>query len=206
LAYTTRTKTPVPPSNAPYPELDANERALAEVTSRGETAVLTQSRLVIAGRDGESSTALAHIASLRVRFERLPRAIVSGLVLACIAALLFAVSGPTRAFLLAQGASIEASARQDAAKVAEGEGGVAPALARGAHALARAAQVIPWVGALLLALGLVNLARGVLGRTVVTVHAGGGELELVRLGRSRPIEAFVKEVGRHLPAPAPTRR
>ena len=27
-------------------------------------------------------------------------------------------------------------------------------------------------------------------------------VELVRAGRSRPIEEFVKEVGRHLPAPA----
>jgi hypothetical protein len=42
----------------------------------------------------------------------------------------------------------------------------------------------------------------VLGRTVVTVFAGGGELELVRIGRSRAIEEFVREVGRHLPAPA----
>jgi hypothetical protein len=48
----------------------------------------------------------------------------------------------------------------------------------------------------------VNLARGLLGRTVVTIFAGGGELQLMRLGRSRPIEDFVKEVGRHLPAPA----
>ncbi len=189
---------------APYPQLDAGERTLAEVTSRGETAVLTQRRLVVAGRDGESSTALAHIASLRVRFERLPRAILSGLVLAAVAALLFAVTGPSRAFLLGQAASLEASVRQEASQPG-GEGGLAPTLARGALTLAAATRVIPWLAALLLTLGLIHLVRGVLGRTVVTVHAGGGELELVRVGRSPAIEEFVKEVGRHLPAPAGTR-
>ena len=186
---------------APYPQLDTGERALAEVVSRGETAVLTQRRLVIAGRDGESSTALAHIASLRVRFERLPRAALAGLALLAVAAALFAAAGPVRAFFLAQATTLETNARQEQASGAAGEAGLPPVLARIATSLAGAARVLPWLGLLALALGALQLGRGLLGRTVVTVFAGGGELELVRLGRSRPIEDFVKEVGRHLPAP-----
>jgi hypothetical protein len=187
---------------APYPQLDAGEHTLAEVSSRGETAVLTQRRLVIAGGDGESSTALAHIASLSVRFERLPGAILSGLVLAAVAALLFAVAAPVRTFLLAQGASLEASVRQEQAQTATADASLSSALSRIAGSLASAARAIPWFGLFFLLLGAVNLARGLLGRTVVTIFAGGGELQLMRLGRSRPIEDFVKEVGRHLPAPA----
>lgn len=190
---------------APHPQLDSGERTLAEVVSRGETAVLTQRRLVISGRDGESSTALAHIASLRVRFERLPRAMLSGLVLLAVAAALFAAAGPLRAFFLAHAAGLEASARQEQAQGASGESSLPAVLARIAGSLAGAARSLPWFALLVLALGSVQIGRGLLGRTVVTVFAGGGELELVRLGRSRPIEDFVKEVGRHLPAPASPR-
>lgn len=174
---------------------------MAEVTSRGETAVLTQKRLVITGRSGESSTALAHIASLRVRYERLPRAIVSGVLLAALAAFLLAVASPVRMLFLNQSASLEASVRQEQAQGAAGDAGLPSVLSRIAASLANAARLIPALGWLIGALGLFNLVRGVLGRTVVTVFAGGGELELVRLGRSRPIEEFVREVGRQLPAP-----
>lgn len=187
---------------APYPQLDAGERMLAEVASRGETAVLTQRRLVIAGRDGESSTALAHIASLSVRFERLTGAILSGLVLAAVAALLFAVAGPVRGFFLAQGASLEASVRQEQAQTAAADASLSSALSRIAGSLAAASRAIPWFGAFFLLLAAVNLARGLIGRTVVTIFAGGGAIDLTRTGRSRPIEDFVKEVGRHLPGPA----
>jgi hypothetical protein len=196
---------PVLTLKAPYPQLDNGERALAEVVSRGETAVLTHRRLVIAGRDGESSTALAHIASLRVRFERLPRAMVSGLVLLALAAALLSVAAPVRAFFLVQATSLEASVRQEQAQGAAGEAGLPSVLSRVAASLAGAARALPWLGLLAAALGALQLGRGLLGRTVVTVFAGGGELELVRLGRSRPIEDFVKEVGRHLPAPASPR-
>jgi hypothetical protein len=195
----------VPFQKPSYPQLESGERTLAEVVSRGETAVLTHKRLVISGRDGESSTALAHIASLRVRYERLPRAVFSGLVLLAVAALLFAITSPLRTFLVAQGASLEAAARPEATQNASDDSSLPHVLARIASSLAGATRVIPWFGALLLAFGLINLVRGVLGRTVVSIFAGGGELELVRVGRSRPIEAFVKEVGRNLPAPAAPR-
>jgi hypothetical protein len=196
---------PVLTLKAPYPQLDSGERALAEVVSRGETAVLTHRRLVIAGRDGESSTALAHIASLRVRFERLPRAMLGGLVLLAVAAALFSAAGPVRAFFLAQATSLETNVRQEQAQGAAGEAALPSVLSRLAASLAGAARGLPWLGLLAAALGALQLGRGLLGRTVVTVFAGGGELELVRLGRSRPIEDFVKEVGRHLPAPASPR-
>lgn len=189
----------LPAARPPYPQLDPGERTLAEVTSRGETAVLTHKRLVIAGRHGESSTALAHIATLRVRYERLPRAIAAGFVLAVVAAMLFAAASPVRTFLLQQSASLEANGRQEQGQ--GGEAGLAPALSRIAGALADAARIIAPLAWLALAGALFNLGRGLLGRTVVTVFAGGGELELVRAGRSRPIEEFIREVGRQLPAP-----
>jgi hypothetical protein len=195
----------VPLFKAPYPQLDPGERTLAEVASRGETAVLTHRRLVIAGRDGESSTALAHIASLRVRFERLPRAIFSGLMLLAVASILYGISGPVRGFLVAQGAALEAAPRAEATQGAADDTSLSHMLGRIAGSAARAMRAVPWFAALLALFGVVNLVRGLLGRTIVSVYAGGGELELVRLGRSRPIEAFVQEVGRHLPAPTAVR-
>ncbi len=189
-------------SKSPHPQLDAGERTLAEVSSRGETAVLTQRRLVIAGHDGESSTALAHIASLSVRFERLQGAIISGLVLAAIAALLFAVASPVRTFFLSQATSLDASVRQEQAQAPASDASLSSALSRVSESLASASRSIPVFGVFFLVLGALNLGRGVYGRTVVTIFAGGGEVQLVRAGRNRPIEDFVKEVGRQLPAPA----
>ena len=189
-------------SKPPHPQLDTGERTLAEVTSRGETAVLTQRRLVIASPDGESSTALAHIASLSVRFERLQGAILSGIVLAAIAALLFAAASPVRAFFLAQSTSLDASARQEQAQSTASDASLSSALARISGSLASASRSIPVFGVFFLVLGALNLGRGVYGRTVVTIFAGGGEVQLVRAGRNRPIEEFVREVGRNLPGPA----
>jgi hypothetical protein len=189
-------------SKPPHPHLDAGERTLAEATSRGETVVLTQRRLVIASADGESSTALAHIASLSVRFERLHGAILSGIVLAALAALLFAVASPVRTFFLTQSTSLEASVRQEQAQAAASDASLASALSRISGSLASASRSIPVFGVFLLVLGALNLGRGVYGRTVVTVFAGGGEVQLVRAGRNRPIEDFIKEVGRNLPGPA----
>ncbi len=189
-------------SKPPHPQLDAGERTLAEATSRGETVVLTQRRLVIAGADGESSTALAHIASLGVRFERLPGAILSGIVLAAIAAVLFAVASPVRTFFLNQSTSLDASVRQEQTQAGTGDASLSSALSRVSGSLASASQSIPVFGVFFLVLGAINLGRGVYGRTVVTIFAGGGEVQLVRAGRNRPIEDFVKEVGRNLPGPA----
>jgi len=43
---------------------------------------------------------------------------------------------------------------------------------------------------------------GAIGRTVVTVAAGGAEVEFAKRGNSRPLQDFVTEVGRQLPGPA----
>jgi hypothetical protein len=190
------------PPKPPYPQLDAGERTVAELASVGETAVLTDRRLIVASRAGESSTALAHIATLRVRYEQLPRAILGGLVLAAIAALLLAIATPVRTFLLNQSVAMENSARQEKERPEAEGSSVSGMLARIAGSLASAARILSPFGWVLALLAAVNLVRGIVGRTVVTVFAGGGELEMVRFGRNRRIEEFVKEVGRNLPGPA----
>jgi hypothetical protein len=62
--------------------------------------------------------------------------------------------------------------------------------------------VFPVAGWLLLLIGLARIVIGAIGRTVVTVAAGGAEVEFAKRGNSRPLQDFVTEVGRQLPGPA----
>lgn len=182
------------------PQLDANERALAEVKLGGDTAVLTDRRVVVAGRNLEQSLPLAHIGLVRVRFEYIVSDIVFGVVAILIAAVLFAIASPVRTFFLNQSTGLEAAVRQERENP-----GDAPGLAHGVQrlvgALATVAGAIPFVAWLALVLAAVKIALGVIGRTVVTLTAGGGEVALTKRGRDRLLHEFIAEVGRQLPGP-----
>jgi hypothetical protein len=182
------------------PELAANERVLAEVALGGDTAVLTDRRVVVAGRNLEQSLPLAHIGLVRVRFERTIRDIVFGVVAILVAVALFAIASPVRTFFLNQSTGLEAAVRQERENP-----GDAPGLAQGvqqlAGALATVAGAIPVVAWLTLVLAAAKIAIGIIGRTVVTLTAGGGEVALSRRGRDQLLHDFIAEVGRHLPGP-----
>ncbi len=189
-----------PPPDSP--QLAAGERAIADAALGRESAVLTERRLIIAGRAAESSVALAHIARVAVRFERSPAAIVSGALLIGVAILLFAIATPMRIFFLAQVVALEPSVRQERANAGAEGGGIAQGMQRIMSGLARASRAMPLLAGLALVFGLLRIALGVLGRTVMCVGTGGGEFELARRGRQPLLEEFAREVGRHLPAAA----
>lgn len=201
---------PVPP-----PRLAPGERVVTEVAlGRGDTAVLTDRRVLVVGRNFERSLPLAHLALVHVRFERIVGEIVAGGIAIVLALILFAVASPVRTFFLNQALSLESAAAQEraSASASAGEGqepappaqgqGLAQGLQKLMGGLAAAARAIPLVGWLLLAFAAAKIALGIFGRTVVVFTAGGSELTFRRRGRDRLLREFITEVGGHLPGPA----
>ena len=193
---------------APTPQLAPGERLVTEAAlGRGDTAVLTDRRVLVVGRNFERSLPLAHLALVHVRFERIVGELVTGLIAVLLAMVLFAVAAPVRAFFLNQALSLEAAAAQERAGASPDEGQEpAPSLAQGLQklmrSLAAAARTLPPLGWLLLVLAAAKIALGIVGRTVVVFTAGGSELTLARRGRDRLLREFISEVGGHLPGPA----
>jgi hypothetical protein len=186
-----------------YPQLAGAERVIVEVPLGAETAVLTDRRLVVGGNAGERSFALGQIAMVQARFERVMGEIVRGGVFILIAAILFAVTGPTRTLLLNLGTQLEPTVRQE--QKIEG-GGLASAVRvvqQGLDTLAVVIGALPLLGFVLLVIGGVRIAFGAFGRTVVTIYAGGGEFEVAQRGRRPALEEFAREVGQRLPVPRP---
>lgn len=183
------------------PQLAANERVVAEAVLGGDTAVLTDRRVVVAGANFEQSLPLTHVALVRVRFEHTVRDIVVGAVSIVIALLLFAIASPVRTFLLNQSAGLETAARQERENGAEGQG-LAQGMQRLLGALAAVARAIPVAGWLLLVFAAAKIALGIIGRTIVSLTAGGSDLVFSKRGRDPTLHDFVTEIGRHLPGPA----
>ncbi|HLB16465.1 MAG TPA: hypothetical protein VJM14_16175 [Burkholderiales bacterium] len=200
---------------APAPRLAPGERPVTEVAlGRGDTAVLTDRRVLVVGRNFERSLPLAHLALVHVRFERIVGEIVAGGIAIVLALILFAVASPVRTFFLNQALSLESAVAQEraSASAAAGEGqepappaqgqGLAQGLQKLMGGFAAAARAIPLVGWLLLAFAAAKIALGIFGRTVVVFTAGGSDLTFRRRGRDRLLREFITEVGGHLPGPA----
>ena len=180
-----------------YPQLGAGERAITDVRLGADTAVLTDRRVVVAGRNFEQSLPLAHISVVRVRFERIAGDMIFAAVAILVALILFAVASPARSFLVGQAASLEPAAQ------AERDGGEGHELAQGMQRLVGAAvtltRLLPVLGWLLLAAAAAKIALGIFGRTVVSLAASGGEVEFAKRGHDRALHDFIAEVGRQLP-------
>jgi hypothetical protein len=197
----------------PAPKLAPGERIVTEAPlGRGDTAALTDRRVLVVGRDFERSLPLAHLALVHVRFERIVAEIIVGAIAILVALILFAVASPVRTLLLNTAASLETAAAQERASAGAAEGqepglpgqgqGLAQGLQRLMAGLATVARAIPALGWLLLAFAAAKIGLGIFGRTVVVFTAGGSELTFARRGRDRVLREFITEVGGHLPPPA----
>jgi hypothetical protein len=194
-------KLPFDRTTPPYPHLTGNERVVAEARLAGETAVLTDRRLVVGDGADEQSFALGQIAVVRTRFERSIREIVRGIIFILVAIVLIAVSTPARTFLLNYGTKLESTIQREQAAEGGGLSGAIRAVQQGLNLLADIAGALPILGWLLILIGLARIALGALGRTLVTIFAGGGEFEFYRRGWRRELADFASEVGKHLPGP-----
>jgi hypothetical protein len=197
-------KSPFKRAMPPYPHLTGSERVIAEAPLGGETAVLTDRRVVIGDGADEQSFALGQIATIRTRFERSLREIVRGAIFIVVAMILIAVSTPARTFLLNYGTRLQPTIQREQQAEGGGLAGAIIAVQQGLNILADIAGALPILGWLLIVLGLARIALGVIGRTVVTIFAGSGEFEYYRRGRRRDLADFAREVGKHLPVPRAT--
>ncbi|MGA8055439.1 MAG: hypothetical protein WCA12_16540 [Burkholderiales bacterium] len=179
-------------------ELANGERVVTRATlARGETAVLTNRRLLVSGASFENAFALPHIALVRVSFRRSFRGIAIGVALLVAAGLLAALHGPARTLVVGQLAAVESTQRAE--RLDPETGSATPQLA--ASLLRSAKALISLLPLAALALGVVGLARvgfGALGQTVVQIHAGGAELAFAKRGRDPALEQFAQQVGRSL--------
>ena len=182
----------------PYPHLTGGERVLAEVGLGGETAVLTDRRLVIGDGNDEQTFALGQIAMVRTRFERSVREIVRGAVFIVVALVLIALSTPAHTFLLNYGTKLEPTIQHEQVAESGGLSGVLRVVQQGIYFLADLAHAMPILGWLLILAGLAHIVLGAIGRTAVTIFAGSGEFEFYRRGRSSELAGFAQEIGKHL--------
>jgi len=183
----------------PYPNLTGAERVIAEAPLGAETAVLTDRRLVVGDGADEQSFALGQIAVVRTHFERSVHEIVRGVVFILVAMFLIAVSTPVRTVLLNYGNKLEATIQREAATENGGLSGAVRAVQDGLYLLADVARALPVLGWLLIVLGLARIVLGAMGRTVLTIFAGGGEFEFYRRGRRRELSELAAEIGKQLP-------
>ena len=99
--------------SAGIPAARRRRSAITDVRFGADTAVLTDRRVVVTGRNFEQSLPLAHISLVRVRFERIAGDLVFAAVAVLAALVLFAVAPPMRAFLAGQAASLEPAAQAE---------------------------------------------------------------------------------------------
>lgn len=187
---------------AVYPTLSTTERVVAEVSLGADTAMLTDRRVIVAGRGFEQSLPLGHIALVQVRYERPVRSFVIGVVLVLAAAFLFAIATPVRTFLGASSAALESVASEERASPS-GQG-LATRMQRALTGLSTAAIVLPILGWVALVGGIAQIIFGAIGRTIATLAAGGSEVTFAKRGNNRALQDFVAEVGRQLPGREPT--
>ena len=180
-----------------YPQLGAGERAITDVRLGADTAVLTDRRVVVTGHNFEQSLPLAHISLVRVRFEYIVGNLIFAAIAIVIALILFAVASPARSFLLTQITALEPAAQAERDN-AEGHE-IARGMQRLVGAAAAIARALPVIGWLLLLAAAAKIALGIIGRTVVTLAASGGEVEFAKRGHDRALHEFIAEVGRALP-------
>ena len=107
------------------------------------------------------------------------------------------MASPARSFLLTQATALEPAAQAERDN-AEGHE-IARGMQRLVGAAAAIARALPVLGWLLLLVAAAKIALGVIGRTVVTLAASGGEVEFAKLGHDRALHEFIAEVGRALP-------
>jgi|APFre7841882724_1041349.scaffolds.fasta_scaffold24870_3 hypothetical protein len=192
MSYPARVLQGLRGERAAQPQLGPDEKVLAEAPLGADVALLTDRRLIVAGRNFENSFALAQVGLVRSAFRRSSREVAIGTAILLAGLLLLAIAGPLKTMLAAQITSFDAAGAESAGAT------LAASLLRGARTVV---GYLPLAGFALGAIGLVRAAIGVLGQTTVSVHAGGGELQYSRRGRDRALEEFVREVAKALPFP-----
>lgn len=164
----------------------SGEALLSEVgLADGGRLALYPGRLVHIGRTRSETFALAHLAAVRIAFDREPRKL-GGAIAFAAAALLLALAGPAVA-AWARGLA--------AASAAPGRSEALDALLASVFsALASIAAAMPAAAAALLATGVALAALWWYGRTTLTLAIGAAERSFSARGRDAALTAFAEAV------------
>jgi hypothetical protein len=158
---------------------------------RGARLALYADRLVLHGADAMETVPLAHLASVRVAFERDPRKLNWAIGLSLAALVLAAMSGPLQAWMQALAGEVRKGGAESLEAVLLASFGAIQHLAR---------LFVP-VALALFAGAAALLFYFVLGQTVLTLAvAATGRAFLVR-GRNRLLFQFADSVAEQLAAP-----
>ena len=155
----------------------------------GSHLVLFPNRVVHEGGGTLELVPLAHLASVRVAFERDPRLLNRAIVLLVIALLLALASGPLLGWSTSLGARVAENARRESLDAV---------LLASFGALAGFARLLPWLAALLAAAAAALGAVFHIGATVLTLSFGATERSFTMRGRHRPLAEFAELVGEQL--------
>ncbi len=170
----------------------SSETSLAEIEIRGGIRLtLFENRLVLTGADAVESVALAHLASVRVAFERDPLKLNWALVLLVFAGAFAASSSPLQRWIAGAVAKFGDPVRPESLD----------AVLHGVfNALAALASLVPALAAALAAGAIALLAFFWIGRTTLTLAFAATERACPVRGRDRRLFEFAEALGERLAA------
>ncbi len=160
---------------------------------RGSALTLYPNRIVHRGGDAAESVPLAHLAAVRIAFEREPAKLGWAIAIAAAALLLAALAGPLQSFAAAAAAEVGTHARPQSPG-----GGVAALLLESFRLLGAAAALLPALAALLGAWAALLAAAYAFGVTTLTLTLAAVERAFPVRGRSRALFDFADALSREL--------
>ena len=155
----------------------------------GTQLTLYADRVIHEGGGNLEILPLAHLASVRVGFERDQAKLNWAVVLLVIALLLLLAWGPLLGWSASASARVAEGARRESLDaVLHAAFGAVTALAR----------LLPWISALLGAIAAALAATFVVGATVLTLSIAAAERSFVMRGRDRQLVEFAEVIGEQL--------
>jgi len=159
---------------------------------RGARLALYTNRLALHGAEAMESVPLAHLASVRVAFERDPRKLNWAIALLLAALALGAASGPLQAWMADLSAKVSAGAGRESLEAA---------LLACFSAIGHLAQLFVPIAWLLAAGAAALLVFFWLGQTTLTLSFAATERAFPVRGRNRLLVQFAEAVAEQLAAP-----
>jgi uncharacterized Tic20 family protein len=158
----------------------------------GGRLALYTNRLVLHGADAMESVPLAHLASVRVAFERDPRKLNWAIALFALALVFAVVSGPLQAWMVDLASKVAASAGRESLEAA---------LVAAFGALAQLARLLFPLALVVAAAAAALLVFFWIGHTTLTLSFAAAERAFPVRGRNPLLVQFAEAVAEQLAAP-----
>jgi uncharacterized Tic20 family protein len=164
---------------------------IASGARRGARFTLYANRLVLAGGDATETIPLAHLASVRVAFERDARKLNGGIALLLLALVFAALSGPLQAWMAELASKVAASAGRESLEAV---------LFAAFGAIGQLARLLMPLAVMLAAAAIALLFFFWLGQTTLTLAFAATERACAVRGRDPRLVDFADLLGERLAA------